>query len=77
VRVVRGQRSLNDLELHLTDAEAEGLVAALVECRDDLANVGMSESHAPVSGAKEVWVYVYVSAEELETEVADRMADGS
>jgi hypothetical protein len=74
VRVLNGLRSLNDLEFHLTDGEAERLVAALLECRDDLAKVGMSESHAPVSGGEsEVTVYVYVSEEELEAEVSERM----
>jgi hypothetical protein len=71
-------RSLNDLELHLTDGEAKRLVAALVECRDDLTKVGMSESHAPVSGGEsEVTVYVYVSKEDLGAEVSERMRDDS
>jgi hypothetical protein len=78
MRVLNGVRSLNDLELHLTDGEAEGLVAALVECRDDLAKVGMSESHAPVAGGEsDVTVYVYASEEELEAEVSERMRDDS
>ena len=60
----------------MIDGEAEQLVAALVECRDDLANVGMSESHAAVSGGEaEVTVYVYATKKELEAEVADRMSD--
>jgi hypothetical protein len=78
MRILDGTRSLDEVELHLTDAEARQVIAVLTDCLDDLSSVGMSESHDGVTaGEREAMLYVYSSAEELEGEVAERMSEGA
>ena len=76
VKILDGMRLLPEVELHLTDGEAELLITSLADCRDDLSSIGLSESHVPVSDGKtEVMVYVYATDKELEAGVADRTSD--
>jgi hypothetical protein len=76
MRILDGARALNAVELHLTDAEAERLIESVADCRKDIAEIGMSESHWRVSdGTTEAMIFVYATQEELEAEVADRMSD--
>jgi hypothetical protein len=73
VKILDETRPLRVVELHLTQGEAQQVVAAVAECRDDLAN-GIPVGHAPVGdGEHDVSIYVYATEEELEAEVADRM----
>jgi hypothetical protein len=77
VKILDDTRPLRAVELHRTEGEAQQLVAAVAECRDDLAN-GIPVGHAPVGdGAHDVDVYVYATEAELEAEVADRTSDNS
>jgi hypothetical protein len=76
MRILDGTRSLDEIELHLTDAEARQVIAALTDSLDDIANFGFGESHSPVTAeGREVMLYVYSSEEALEAEAADRMAE--
>ena len=77
MKILDETRPLRAVELHLTESEAQQLVAAVAECRDDLAN-GIAVGHGPVrDGEHDVDVYVYATEAELETEVADRTSDNS
>ena len=78
MRILDGARSLHDVELHLTDAEAKRLLDEVASLRHDLAHVGMSASHGGLTS--DDWdiglaIYVYTTAAELDAEVTDRMAD--
>lgn len=76
MRILESSRSLREVELHLTNDEAGGLIDALLDCRDDLSNVGLPESHAPVSdGQTELTVFIYAAPDELEAQVEHRMSD--
>jgi hypothetical protein len=46
VKILQGAREFAEVELHLTDAEAERLVDVVADCRHDLAEVGLAESHS-------------------------------
>ena len=72
-------RSLQDIEIHLTDVEATQLLEEVADLRHDLAEGGMSESHATISGtgSEEITIFVYDSEDELQSEVAQRQADES
>ena len=77
MKILDDTRPLRVVELHLTEGEAQQVVAAIAECRDDLAN-GIPVGHAPVGdGEHDVNIYVYETKAELEAEVADRMSDSS
>jgi hypothetical protein len=74
MKILSGTRPLQDIEVHLTDFEARELLEAIADCRHDLAEVGMSESHVPLSDRKsELMFFVYRAADELEAAVAERM----
>lgn len=77
MKILDDTRPLRAVELHLTEGEAQQLVAAVAECHDDLA-MGIPIGHAPIGdGEHDVNVYVYATEAELEAEVADRMSDNS
>ena len=77
MKILDESRLLRDIELHVTDAEAARLIDSVADCRRDLAEVGMSESHWHVGdGQSQVTIYVYATVEELEAEVADRLSEG-
>jgi hypothetical protein len=78
VRILNASRSLGEIEVHLTEAEARKVIAELADLLDDLTRFGMSESHTHIStGEAEIALYAYTTNEELEAEVADRMSDNS
>ena len=80
MRILDGARALGDVELHLTDTEADRLIDEVAALRHDLAHVGMSESHGRLTSDDrdaEVTVYVYKTAAELAAEVTDRMRNHS
>ena len=76
VRIVDDSRSLEHVELHLTDEEAARLLGEVADIRHDLAEVGLPVSHSFINdGQTEVTVFVYATNEELESEVETRLAD--
>jgi hypothetical protein len=76
MKIIDGSRQLANIELHITDSEAEKLVDLVVDCRHDIAENGMSESHWHLADDRtELTVYVYATSEELESEVASRLAE--
>jgi len=78
MRILDDTRSLDEIELHLTDAEARQVIDGLTDCLDDLANMGMAQSHYPLAAqGREATLHVYSSTEDLETEVASRMREGA
>lgn len=76
MRILQGSRELDEIELHLTDAEAERLVDLVSDCRHDLAEVGLSQSHWHlIDGSREVTVFLYAKNDELESEVEARLGE--
>ena len=75
MRILDANRSLRDIEVHLTEDEARKVIAELADLLNDLTS-GFSEGHSRVTtGETEIALFVYTADEELEAEVADRMSD--
>jgi hypothetical protein len=49
MRILQGADTFDEIELHLTDVEAQQVIAGLTDCLDDLATVGLSQSHTPIT----------------------------